>query len=159
MGSPFNGAANLELFIPPSPAPISTLVEDELGNLVPDKSVGRQTAIRCTAARETKEAEFQHESGPDDARIYFTCKSVRPKFLPAHIQPQQTVRARLTDLATRVSQEGDFVLSEITQSRWRAVTKALGTNFKGYFLPQVRGKTNLEPAPTPEIENEVSLPG
>jgi hypothetical protein len=56
------------------------------------------------------------------------------KFMPSTIAEQQKGKCTITDPATGNTLKGNFVITSLMQSRWKQVTKALGSSFSGYLI-------------------------
>jgi hypothetical protein len=57
----------------------------------------------------------------------------RARFLPSTLVSNKRFDCEITDPATKEKQKGSFVILSAFQSRFRVVTKVLGSRINGYF--------------------------
>lgn len=57
----------------------------------------------------------------------------KSKLLPPQVMSGESFRCEITDPVSKQKQRGNFVVLSVFQSKYRAVTKALGFKVTGYF--------------------------
>jgi hypothetical protein len=128
MGSPFRAAANATLTLLTGTGVFTT---DSVGNEIEATTA---TTIKAYLSVDTQDGrELEENEGSNQIRIYMSGYTVEPKFLPDSIKHGDTIDCTITDLATGKNITGKFVFRTTIQMPWKAVPKALGNKFKGYF--------------------------
>lgn len=128
MGSPFRSAANAVFSVPVSSGAFTT---DAVGNQVETTTI---TTLKAYLSLDfIMEKVLQQPVSTNRTEIYMVGYAVDPKYLPASIRTGDTLDCTITDAASGNVMTGKFVFSLLVQTPWKAVPKALGNKFKGYF--------------------------
>jgi hypothetical protein len=74
------------------------------------------------------------EPGDDPNIAYLTGRCISPKYTPPSVRANSKAKCTIFDLATGESKSGEFTVTNMLQSRWAPVSKALGSKIEGYFI-------------------------
>ena len=127
--------ANMTLFIPEGQ---TTLTYDQYGNPIESKQALGEYLVSVSEDA----PELQANAGLDTAMATYTGRCVgkivdekyqNVKFFPSTVIPNQRLECSVTDLASGRTQMGTFVVLSAFQSRYKVVTKVLGSRVQGYF--------------------------
>lgn len=106
------------------------VIDPKTGNRIPTEK-----SLIVKASLKAAKSNFNEiPAGIDPMSVYVDGRSLTPKFLPATIKAGMRAQCTIVDLATKQKQTGQFVLSPIVPSRWKPVTKTLGSKLIGYFI-------------------------
>ncbi len=125
----------MTLFIPEGR---TTLTYDQYGNPIESKPALGEYLVSVGE----DSPELQANAGLDTAMATYTGRCVgkmvdgkyqNTKFFPDTVIPNQRLECIVTDPASGRTQKGTFVVLSAFQSRYRVVTKVLGSKVQGYF--------------------------
>lgn len=128
MSLPINAA--LVFQVPTSP-PGSK--EDGLGNLVPTtKDYRVEASIRRSGGSYSRGGDYSQGEPLNEGSFTIAGRSINPKLLPIAKLPREC-RCTITDPVIGNKISGTLVLDPPVQSKFQAVTNALGTKISGQF--------------------------
>ena len=85
------------------------------------------------ASFSSAKGSFDEIPGLDPSSMLLEGRSIAPKFLPPTVHAGMRATATITDPATGRELVGEFVLDPIVPSRYKPVTRTLGSPLKGVF--------------------------
>ncbi|MBW4460442.1 MAG: hypothetical protein KME47_09405 [Nodosilinea sp. WJT8-NPBG4] len=129
MGSPFKKFTNLWLTYSTDSGQYET---DSLGIQRPVNPV--EKTVTASVYQGTLNPSETFNDGPAVSRMYVTGNLVEPKLQPTDLPLNQLIKAKFVDPASGVTYTGDFSIEVLVPQRFKAVSKALGTQISGYFL-------------------------
>jgi len=127
--------ANMTLFIPEG---ATTLTYDQYGNPIESNPALGEYLVSVSE----DSPELQANAGLDTAMATYTGRCMgkiidgkykKLKFFPTTVVPNQRLECEVKDLASGRTQKGTFVVLSAFQSKYRVVTKVLGSRVQGYF--------------------------
>lgn len=104
---------------------------DRLGN--PQETMQPVTIKASLKIDDGKRQLIAQTPGSNDSTTYFIGYCINPKFMPQSIKERMTGQATITDPATGTLLTGSLTITSLFQTRFKQVTKALGSKFEAYF--------------------------
>ena len=104
---------------------------DRLGN--PQETKQPFTLKASLKIDEGKRQNIQQNPGSNESITYFIGYCVTPKFMPQSIKEGMTGQATITDPATGNLLTGTLTITSLFQTRFKQVTKVLGSKFECYY--------------------------